>query len=120
MHENGRVFGRFFAEIRPTCARILAHPRIGGLPAPGLVGLASIWPVVVRIWRWREEEGDEAATREERVSRVVPGARVAGHRRYSTLRSLSCMVVGLMVAGEEEEKQSHQREGGCSGERGVA
>ena len=39
MHENGKVFGRFFAEFRPTCARILAQPRVGGLPAPGLVGL---------------------------------------------------------------------------------
>ena len=58
--------------------------------------------------------------RRQSVSRVAPGARVAGRRRYSTLRFLSRVVVGLMVAGEEEEKQSHQREGGCSGEKGVA
>ena len=28
--------------------------------------------------------------------------------------------VGLTVADEEEKKQSHEREGGCSGKKGVA
>jgi len=45
---------------------------------------------------------------------------VAGCRSSSTLRSLSLslVVVGLTVVGEEEKKLSYERDGGCSGERG--
>jgi len=33
------VFGRSFAKISPSYARILGQPRVGGLPALELVGL---------------------------------------------------------------------------------
>jgi len=88
MHENGRVFGRFFAEIRPTCARILAQPRIGGLPAPGLVGLASIWPVVVRVWRWRDERRKKTQQRQR--------------------EKRGCRHGGLVTGKEEEEERSQE------------
>ena len=98
----------------------MAQPRVGGLPAPGLVGL--LLDLAGHGARMEVARGgrDEAATREERESVGGRTRREAAGRRPSTLsRSDPLSLSGVRVSGRGLEnplplcRASHRRRKGA-------
>ena len=79
---NSPVFSRFFAEIRPACAQILAQSCVGGRRHLGWSGWGSIWPVVGRGWRrsegGAEEQGGQRSVGKEKKKRRENGGGTRG------------------------------------------